>query len=65
MEEKSGENKQKENGIKKQIIKKTEERRITHPKKIKNTREQWEMMNNGLINVLNILSTDYTKIRNF
>ena len=46
------------NGIKKQIIKKTEERRITHPKKIKNTREELEMTNNGLINVLNILSTD-------
>ena len=49
----------------KYVIKKTKKIGKTHPKKIKNTREELEMMNNGLINVLNILSTNYRRISNF
>ena len=41
-------------GVKKQINKKTKERRIIRPKKIKNTREILEMIKGGLITVFNL-----------
>ena len=48
-----GNQKTEENGIKNQIIKKTEERRMIRPKKVRITREILEMTRSGLINFIN------------
>ena len=45
--------KPKDNGIKKQIIKKMEERRMIHPKKVRIMREILEMTRSGLVNFIN------------
>ena len=39
--------------------------RQMHQRKLIKTQEELEMMNNGLVNVLNILSTEHRKISNF
>ena len=39
--------------------------RKMHQRKLINTREEWEMVNHGLVNVLNILSKEYRKVCNF
>ena len=44
---------------------KTKKMRQIHQRKLIKTREELEMMNNGLVNVLNILSTEHRKISNF
>ena len=44
---------------------KTKKMRQIHQRKLIKTREELEMMNNGLINVLNILSIEHREIGNF
>ena len=46
-------------GVKKQIIKKTKERRIIRLNKRKNTREEVDMIKSGLVNVLNLPIINY------
>ena len=55
-------------GVKKQIIKKTKEWRIIHPKKFRNTREGLDMIRSGLINVFNLTIVNYrerTELKNY
>ena len=49
-------------GVKKQIIKKTKERRIIHPKKLRNTQEGLDMIRSGLINVFNLTIVNYLSL---
>ena len=44
---------------------KTKKMRQMRQRKLINIRDEWEMMNNGLVNVLNILSTEHRKVSNF
>ena len=39
--------------------------RQMHQRKLIKTREEWEMMNNGLVTVLNILSTEHRRVSIF
>ena len=43
-----------ENGVKNQLIKKTTERGIIRPNKLKNTREELDMVRSGLVNIDNL-----------
>ena len=43
-----------DNGVKNQMIKKTTERGIVRPKKIKKTREELDMVRSGLVNIVSI-----------
>ena len=56
-------NRNKEN-IKHQEMKMKKMRQM-HQKKLINTREEGELINNGLVNVLNILSTEHRRVSNF
>ena len=44
---------------------KTKKMRQMHQRKLIKTQEELEMMNNGLVNVLNILSTEHRELGNF
>ena len=49
-------------GVKKQIIKKTKERRIIRLNKRKNTREEVDVIKSGLVNVLNLPIVNYREL---